>query len=137
LYYSTLDASPDYLALPPGISESLLLLRNRDDAFFYETVLPQLMEFERSLSAPPTMPDMKSLGNRKHLIEILCACGEGENNAEIGIRLGLSEQTVKNLWVIIKERLGAVNIPHAIAIAIRSGIIKIEGDNVVPGDKGI
>jgi DNA-binding CsgD family transcriptional regulator len=112
--------------------------------FFYETVIGKLMEYEQKLQipgqgrvAPPTEADAISLGTRKNAIEILCAAAEGETNAEIAMRLGYSEQTVKNMWVVITERLGATNKLQAIIAALRSGIIKITEDSVVRGENAL
>lgn len=104
--------------------------------FFYETVVPKLLEFEqKGMFMPLTRPDSKSLGNRRFFIEILCGTTNGETNGEIAMRLGTTEQTIKNKWTVIKERLGAVNSTHAVATAIRCGIIKFKGEIAVPGDQ--
>jgi DNA-binding CsgD family transcriptional regulator len=56
-------------------------------------------------------------------IEILGLAAAGLTNARIGARLGLTENTVKTHFKRAFARLGVQDRAHAVAIAIRRGII--------------
>jgi len=56
-------------------------------------------------------------------IEILRCVADGNRNREIANRLFISEQTVKIHINHVLEKLGAVHRTHAVAIAVRRGII--------------
>jgi DNA-binding NarL/FixJ family response regulator len=56
-------------------------------------------------------------------IEILRCVADGNRNREIAERLFISEQTVKIHINHVLEKLGAVHRTHAVAIALRRGII--------------
>jgi DNA-binding CsgD family transcriptional regulator len=49
-------------------------------------------------------------------LEALRLVAEGYRQREVGRRLGVSEQTVKNQLQVAYARLGATNAAHAIAI---------------------
>jgi DNA-binding NarL/FixJ family response regulator len=55
--------------------------------------------------------------------EILRRAGEGATNREIGLGLGRSEIAVKKRLQVIFAKLGAVDRAHAVADAIRRGLI--------------
>jgi NarL family two-component system response regulator LiaR len=55
--------------------------------------------------------------------EILRRAGEGATNREIGLGLGRSEIAVKKRLQVIFAKLGAVDRAHAVAEAIRRGLI--------------
>jgi DNA-binding NarL/FixJ family response regulator len=57
--------------------------------------------------------------------EILALLGEGLVNKEIGVRLGISEHTVKTHLAAIYEKLGASNRAEAVAIGLRRGVIML------------
>jgi two-component system NarL family response regulator len=57
------------------------------------------------------------------LREILGHMSEGASRPEIGRRLGISESTVRSHSKAIFERLGVNERAHAVAIAIRTGLI--------------
>jgi DNA-binding NarL/FixJ family response regulator len=58
------------------------------------------------------------------LREILTHMSEGASRPEIGRLLGISESTVRSHSKAIFERLGVNERAHAVAIAIRTGLIK-------------
>jgi DNA-binding NarL/FixJ family response regulator len=58
------------------------------------------------------------------LQEILTHMSEGASRPEIGRRLGISESTVRSHSKAIFERLGVNERAHAVAIGIRTGLIK-------------
>ena len=64
---------------------------------------------------------MSALSTRE--IDILLSVSDGDASKQTAIRLGISEQTVKNHMTKILLKLGAWNRAHAVALAIRKGII--------------
>ena len=57
-------------------------------------------------------------------IKILQLISEGLKYEEISQKLGLSKATIKNRMWRCYYKLGAINAPHAMAIAMREGYIK-------------
>jgi len=57
--------------------------------------------------------------------EILTLLGEGLVNKEIGVRLGISEHTVKTHLAAIYEKLGASNRAEAVATGLRRGLVML------------
>ena len=60
--------------------------------------------------------------------ECLRWCAEGKTSEEIGIILTLSTHTVNHYLISATKKLNAVNRMHAITIAIRLGILDINGE---------
>jgi two-component system NarL family response regulator len=60
-------------------------------------------------------------------IEVLTLASRGEKNKEIGAQLGITEGTVKGYINNILLKLQARDRTEAVAIAIRRGIIPIDG----------
>ncbi len=60
--------------------------------------------------------------------EILAGAAEGETAAETGRRLYLSSETVKSYRKRIIAKLGARNGTHAVALALRSGLLPLGSD---------
>jgi DNA-binding NarL/FixJ family response regulator len=56
-------------------------------------------------------------------VEVLRLLAEGCDTAEIARRLAYSEPTIKNVIQRLFEHLRARNRPHAVAVALRAGII--------------
>jgi DNA-binding NarL/FixJ family response regulator len=56
-------------------------------------------------------------------LEILRRAGEGATNREIGVAMGRSEIAIKKRLQVIFSKLGAVDRAHAVAEAIRRGLI--------------
>jgi DNA-binding CsgD family transcriptional regulator len=57
--------------------------------------------------------------------EILAGAAEGETAAQTGARLFLSSETVKSYRKRVIAKLGARNGTHAVALALRSGLLPI------------
>jgi DNA-binding CsgD family transcriptional regulator len=57
--------------------------------------------------------------------EILEGVAEGETAVQTGKRLYLSSETVKGYRKRVIAKLGARNAPHAVAVAIRRGLLPI------------
>ena len=60
-------------------------------------------------------------------IQVLRYAAEGNRNRDIGEKLFISEETVKVHIKHIMEKLGASDRTQAVAIALRRGIIQLEG----------
>lgn len=58
-------------------------------------------------------------------IEVLTWVAEGSSNKVVAIRLGISEDTVKNHMRAILAKLGASDRTHAVTIAIRRGFLDL------------
>ena len=61
------------------------------------------------------------LSNREY--QILALIAEGDTDAEIGIQLGLTTGSVSWYVGAIRTRLNARSRAHAVALAIRQGIL--------------
>ena len=64
--------------------------------------------------------------------EILAGAAEGETAVETGRRLYLSSETVKSYRKRIIAKLGARNGTHAVALALRSGLLPLERSRPIP-----
>jgi DNA-binding CsgD family transcriptional regulator len=58
--------------------------------------------------------------------EVLAGAAEGETAAQTGARLFLSSETVKSYRKRIIAKLGARNGTHAVALALRSGLLPLK-----------
>lgn len=56
--------------------------------------------------------------------DILCRTADGMPQKTIAHQLGISPTMVANYTNRIKDKIGAITLPHAVALAIRQGIIK-------------
>ena len=59
--------------------------------------------------------------------EVLAGAAEGETAAQTGARLFLSSETVKDYRKRIIAKLGARNGTHAVALALRHGLLPLRG----------
>jgi DNA-binding NarL/FixJ family response regulator len=110
-----LDAgADDYLTKPFGVGE----LRARIRAMLRRPLL----------QAPEPLRDFDGLQDvlSTRESEVLFWVKEGKSNWEIAVILVISERTVKFHIRSIMQKLNAVNRSHALAIAIKRGIIDIE-----------
>ena len=93
---------------------------------------------ETVVHAPPAEPDPVADARRQHPswppetaaaeltgreLNVLRLLAEGYDTAEIAGRLAYSEPTIKNVIQRLFERLKVRNRPHAVAVAMRAGII--------------
>ncbi len=57
-------------------------------------------------------------------VAIMRLVADGASNREIGVQLGLSEPRIKQHIADIFAKLGANDCAHAVALAIRSGLLR-------------
>lgn len=57
--------------------------------------------------------------------DVLNLAAAGNSNKQIAVRLSLSEETIKSYMKAIFARLGAMDRTHAVAIAVRNGLIEL------------
>lgn len=62
--------------------------------------------------------------------EILIHIADGNSNKQIARLLNISEQTIKNHVSAIMRKLNANDRAHAVVLAIRRGLIKIEENSL-------
>jgi len=60
----------------------------------------------------------------EHQIRILQLLSEGKKISDTAKLMDASQQTIKNILCIIREKLEATNTTHAVAICLRNNIIK-------------
>ena len=83
---------------------------------------------EEGEAAPPIGGD--PLTDRD--LEVLRLLAEGCDTAEIARRLAYSEPTIKNVIQRLFERLQVRNRPHAVAVALRAGVIRRPATPTIP-----
>ena len=59
-----------------------------------------------------------------HQLDLLSLLAGGLTGKEAGVRLGISEHTVKHLLTCVRGKLGAETSTQAVAICLRKGWIK-------------
>jgi DNA-binding NarL/FixJ family response regulator len=89
----------------------------RGNSYLSPTVASRLIEKVRS-------PDHDELSPRE--VEVLSLVAQGKANKEIAGALRVSEATVKSHLLHIFEKLGAADRAHAVTIAARRGIIRLD-----------
>ena len=70
---------------------------------------------------PPTPEDPLDITPQQR--RILALLAEGATRDDIAAKLFLSERTVKKHLYMVNRRIGARNVVHAVALAIRAGLI--------------
>jgi DNA-binding NarL/FixJ family response regulator len=58
-------------------------------------------------------------------IEVLRYIASGNRNRDVGVKLAISEETVKVHMRRIMEKLGAIDRTQAVSIAVRRGIMQL------------
>lgn len=66
---------------------------------------------------------MNGLGLSQREVDVLRLLADGHDTREIGAKLAYSERTIKNVLSTVMNRLGLRNRTHAVASAIRSGLM--------------
>ena len=67
-------------------------------------------------------------------LEILGGVAEGYSNRTIGVRLGISEQTVKNHLAKVLQRLRATDRTSAVVMSLRNGWLDLSRLQVMTRD---
>ncbi|HXI18169.1 MAG TPA: LuxR C-terminal-related transcriptional regulator [Chloroflexota bacterium] len=67
-------------------------------------------------------------------LEILAGVAEGYSNRTIGVRLGISEQTVKNHLAKVLQRLRAPDRTSAVVISLHNGWLDLSRLQVMTRD---
>jgi DNA-binding NarL/FixJ family response regulator len=83
-------------------------------------LLKQVDRMQRDVLAPN---GLNASGLTPREIDVLRLMAEGWDTAQIATKLSYSERTVKNVVYAVMNRLGLRNRPHAVAYAMRSGVI--------------
>jgi len=130
------DADARIIALTTYRSETLLHRAMRAGAYSY-LMKSMLVEdlFKTILCVhsgqrhlPQEMVGMLSFGGTPdHLtpreIDVLTLAARGNSNKQIARHLGISDETVKSYMRTLFAKLGAADRTHAVALALRDGII--------------
>jgi DNA-binding CsgD family transcriptional regulator len=87
-------------------------------------LLGQLLDSVRRLQRDVLAPrGLGSAGLTAREVEVVRLMSEGCDTAEIADQLCYSERTVKNVIYALTSRLNLRNRPHAVAYAMRAGVI--------------
>ncbi|MFI7123149.1 LuxR C-terminal-related transcriptional regulator [Amycolatopsis sp. NPDC049868] len=87
-------------------------------------LLGQLLDSVRRLQHEVLLPrGLGSAGLAPREVDVLRLMAEGYDTAEIASKLCYSERTVKNVIYGLTNRLNLRNRPHAVAYAMRAGVI--------------
>jgi DNA-binding CsgD family transcriptional regulator len=111
--------------VPPEDLVAAIRVVARGDALLAPTVTRRLLDrMAGRLPGVATRPlALAELTDRE--TEILAAAADGETAAQTGERLFLSSETVKGYRKRIIAKLGARNGTHAVALALRSGLLPL------------
>jgi DNA-binding NarL/FixJ family response regulator len=91
-----------------------------------EQALPTITQPEAEVESPMAVmpaPDRPAHRLSVRDVEVLRLLSEGCDTADIAQRLAYSEPTIKNVIQRLFEQLKVRNRPHAVAVAMRAGII--------------
>ncbi|GAA2793339.1 helix-turn-helix transcriptional regulator [Crossiella cryophila] len=83
-------------------------------------LLKHVERLQRELLAPKSM---NAAGLSPREVDVLRLMADGWDTAEIATQLCYSERTVKNVISGVTQRLNLKNRPHAVAYALRAGMI--------------
>lgn len=88
-----------------------------------QTMIKALIEQVRSDGADRSGKGPGAVGLTRREISVLSLIADGLSTAEIAQRLNYSEKTIKNILHAMTVRLGLRNRAHAVAYAVRAGIV--------------
>ncbi|QUQ71259.1 response regulator transcription factor [Kutzneria sp. CA-103260] len=83
-------------------------------------LLGQIAQVQRDVLRPR---GLVASGMADRELDVVRLLAEGLDSGQIGRRLGISERAVKNVIEMLQRRLGLRNRPHAVAAAMRSGLL--------------
>jgi DNA-binding NarL/FixJ family response regulator len=84
------------------------------------TLLAQVERLQRDVLAPH---GLNASGLAPREVDVLRLMADGLDTLEIATQLNYSERTVKNIMYALMNRLGLRNRPHAVAYALRAGVL--------------
>ncbi|MFI6094717.1 LuxR C-terminal-related transcriptional regulator [Lentzea sp. NPDC051213] len=82
-----------------------------------------LLHVERLQYDQPARKAMNAAGMSTREVDVLRLIADGRGTAEVAAELCYSERTVKNVITVLLQRLKLRNRPHAVAYALRAGVI--------------
>ena len=98
-----------------------VLARNSARIAEFDQIAARRSTSPLQLVPEPNAPQAPAPSTRE--IEVLALVAEGNSNKQIGIRLFLSEETVKSHIRNLLSKLQAQNRAHAVALGYESGLI--------------
>ena len=110
-------------AVAERISETVMTAANGDGSVppdLLGRLLHQMSRLQRQILAPRGL-SLSGFSERE--VDVLKLLSEGWDTAEIASKLSYSERTVKNVIHDITARLQLRNRSHAVAYAVRAGVI--------------
>ncbi|MEU4804572.1 response regulator transcription factor [Actinosynnema sp. NPDC023587] len=87
------------------------------------TMVAELLDHVRRLQRQLVAPSSERGRLTGREVEVLRLMADGLDTAEIATTLSYSERTIKNVFYGITSRLNLRNRPHAVAYALRKGVI--------------
>jgi len=99
-----------------------ILTRYREHSRRFETVAARRAAADPVPAAVPALPALEQEPSARE-IEVLQLVADGLVNREIGVRLFLSEETVKSHVRHLLAKLQARSRAHAVAVGFRRGLI--------------
>ena len=122
-----LQAAEDFLrrseAVADRVSEAVMTAANGDGSVppdLLGRLLNQMSRLQRQVLAPRGL-SLNGFSDRE--VDVLRLLSEGWDTSEIAGKLAYSERTVKNVIHDITARLQLRNRSHAVAYAVRAGVI--------------
>ncbi|MGI5144096.1 helix-turn-helix transcriptional regulator [Streptomyces sp. CA-106110] len=88
-----------------------------------QAMIKDLIEQIKSNNGARTGTDPRSAGLNLREINVLSLVAEGLSTSEIAQQLNYSEKTIKNILHSMTVRLGLRNRAHAVAYAVRAGVV--------------
>lgn len=105
-----------------------ILAAHKDRLEMPDTALRWLVGHIRSIQRDVLIPHgLTAAGVESREVEVLRLVADGMDTAEIAGRLNYSERTVKNIIHGLLTRLNLRNRPHAVAFALRHGLLLAPG----------
>jgi DNA-binding NarL/FixJ family response regulator len=85
-------------------------------------VTSRLLADYRRLAEQRDAPSVSQLSERE--LQILRLLASGQSNGEIGRRLSLSQQTIKNQLTVMYQKLGVTNRTEAVSYVMSRGLVR-------------
>ena len=111
--------SMNLYATQPQLAD--ILARNNARMAEFDQIAARRNSAPVQLVPEPVVADVPAPSMRE--IEVLALVAEGNSNKQIGVRLFLSEETVKSHIRSLLSKLQAQNRAHAVALGYETGLI--------------